>query len=68
MNDYYDLVIIGGGPAGLTAGIYAGRARMNALLIAKISPGGQMLNTDWIENYPGFPEGVSGGDLVIKMN
>lgn len=68
MNDSYDLVIIGGGPTGLTAGIYAGRARMNALLIEKISPGGQMLTTDWIENYPGFPEGVSGGELVMKMN
>ncbi|MCF8107119.1 MAG: thioredoxin-disulfide reductase [Desulfohalobiaceae bacterium] len=68
MNNSYDLVIIGGGPAGLTAAIYAGRARMNALLIEKISPGGQMLTTDWIENYPGFPEGVSGGELVMKMN
>jgi thioredoxin reductase (NADPH) len=68
MKDAYDLVIIGGGPAGLTAAIYAGRARMDALLIEMISPGGQVLTTDWIENYPGFPEGVSGGELVMKMN
>lgn len=68
MKDSYDLVIIGGGPAGLTAAIYAGRARMDALLLEMISPGGQMLTTDWIENYPGFPEGISGGELVMKMN
>lgn len=63
----YDLVIIGGGPAGLTAGIYASRARMNVLLLEKAAPGGQVLVSDWIENYPGFPEGISGYDLVNKM-
>ena len=63
----YDLVIIGAGPAGLTAGIYAARARMNVLLLEKTVPGGQILVTDWIENYPGFPEGVSGYDLAEKM-
>ncbi len=63
----YDLVIIGAGPAGLTAGIYAARARMNVLLLEKSVPGGQVLITDWIENYPGFPEGISGYDLVEKM-
>src|SRR6056297_688760 len=63
-----DLIIIGGGPAGLTAGIYAARARLDALLLEKITPGGQVLTTDWIENYPGFPEGISGADLVMKMN
>lgn len=63
----YDLVIIGGGPAGLTAGIYASRARLDTLLIEKITPGGQALVTDWIENYPGFPGGVSGPDLVMNM-
>ena len=56
----YDLVIIGAGPAGLTAGIYAARARMNVLLLEKAVPGGQVLVTDWVENYPGFPEGISG--------
>ena len=63
----YDLVIIGGGPAGLTAGIYAARARMNVLLLEKTVPGGQILVTDWIENYSGFPEGISGFDLAEKM-
>ena len=63
----YDLVIIGGGPAGLTAGLYAARARLNVILIEKIVPGGQVLTTDWVENYPGFPEGISGPDLIQKM-
>lgn len=63
----YDLVIIGAGPAGLTAGIYAARARMNVLLLEKTAPGGQALVTDWIENYPGFPEGISGFDISEKM-
>jgi thioredoxin reductase (NADPH) len=63
----YDLVIIGGGPAGLTAGIYAARARLNVILIEKAVLGGQILVTDWIENYPGFPEGLCGAELVQKM-
>ncbi len=64
----HELIIIGGGPAGLTAGIYAARARLSAVLLEKITPGGQVLTTDWVENYPGFPDGVSGPDLVLKMN
>ncbi|OQW99124.1 MAG: thioredoxin-disulfide reductase [Desulfobacteraceae bacterium IS3] len=64
----YDLVIIGGGPAGLTAGLYASRARLNVILIEKLVPGGQILVTDWIENYPGFPKGISGPDLVQNMS
>jgi len=63
----YDLVIIGGGPAGLTAGLYAARARVNVILIEKMAPGGQVLITDWVENYPGFPEGITGFELVQKM-
>ncbi len=59
-----DLVIIGGGPAGLAAGIYAARARLDTLLIEKLGQGGQILLTDWIENYPGFPDGVSGFELA----
>ncbi|MBF0231837.1 MAG: thioredoxin-disulfide reductase [Desulfamplus sp.] len=63
----YDLVIIGGGPAGLTAGIYAARARMNVVLYEKAAPGGQVIVSDWIENYPGFPDGISGYELGEKM-
>lgn len=63
----YDLIIIGGGPAGLTAGLYARRSLLNTLLIEKLIPGGQVLTTDWVDNYPGFPEGISGFDLVDKM-
>lgn len=63
----YDLLIIGGGPAGLTAGLYAARARLNVLLIEKLVPGGQMISTDRIDNYPGFPEGISGAELSLMM-
>src|SRR6056297_2569827 len=66
-NSPYDLVIIGAGPAGLTAGIYAARAKLNVLLLEKAAPGGQILVADWIENYPGFPEGLSGADLIMNM-
>ena len=66
-NVDFDLVIIGGGPAGLAAGLYAARARLRVVLLEKSAPGGQVLITDWIENYPGFPEGLSGFDLVQKM-
>jgi thioredoxin reductase (NADPH) len=63
----FDLIIIGGGPAGLTAGLYAARAKLKTLLLEKIVPGGQILVTDAVENYPGFPEGLSGSDLAMKM-
>ncbi|PID41095.1 MAG: thioredoxin-disulfide reductase [Proteobacteria bacterium] len=64
---HYELVILGGGPAGLTAGLYAARARIDHLMIEKAAPGGQVLLTDWVDNYPAFPEGVSGFDLMDKM-
>ncbi len=62
----YDVVIIGGGPAGLTAGIYSKRAMLNALLIEKMGIGGQIIITDLIENYPGFLE-TSGAELAAKF-
>ncbi|HSH14177.1 MAG TPA: thioredoxin-disulfide reductase [Desulfurivibrionaceae bacterium] len=66
MSDY-QLIIVGGGPTGLTAGLYAARARLKAVLLEKGVPGGQVLTTDWIDNYPGFPEGISGFELVDRM-
>jgi len=63
----YQLIIVGGGPAGLTAGLYAARGRVKALLIEKGATGGQVLLTDWVDNYPGFTEGVSGFELTDKM-
>jgi thioredoxin reductase (NADPH) len=64
---HHTLIIVGAGPAGLTAGLYAARARMDHLLIEKGAEGGQVLLTDWIDNYPGFPEGISGFELAEKM-
>lgn len=63
----YDLIIIGGGPAGLSAGIYSGRARLNTLLVEEVIVGGQSSTTETIENYPGFPEGIGGYHLAQKM-
>ncbi len=62
----YDIIIIGGGPAGLTAGIYAQRARLKTLLLEKEMIGGQIAVSDVIENYPGFPS-ISGADLMEKF-
>lgn len=67
MQSSYEVVIIGGGPAGLAAGIYASRARMKAILLEKMACGGQALVTDTIENFPGFPEGIKGPDLSEWM-
>jgi len=67
MKNHYELVILGGGPAGLSAGLYAARARLDHVLIEKGATGGQILQTDWIDNYPGFPEGITGFDLAEKM-
>jgi len=64
----YDIVIIGGGPAGLGAGIYTSRARLGSLLIERGMVGGQILNAEQVENYPGFPEGISGFDLTQFMH
>ncbi|MDP2934031.1 MAG: thioredoxin-disulfide reductase [bacterium] len=63
----YDTIIIGSGPAGLTAGIYASRANLKTLIIAGFTPGGQLVNTTEVENFPGFPEGVQGPELMEKI-
>lgn len=63
----YDLVIIGAGPAGCTAGMYAGRARLKVIVVEQISPGGQLLNYSRVENYPGFPEGIDTFELVDRF-
>ncbi|GAW93732.1 thioredoxin-disulfide reductase [Calderihabitans maritimus] len=63
----YDLIIIGGGPAGLTAGLYGARGGLKTLLLEKAMPGGQAALTDVIENFPGFPEGISGPELMFKF-
>ena len=67
MSDMYDVIIIGGGPAGLTAGIYTAREKLNTLLIEKAVCGGLAASTDLVENYPGFPEGINGMDLMNKF-
>lgn len=63
----YDVIVIGGGPGGYTAALYASRANLSVLVLEKLTPGGQMGTTDMIDNYPGFPEGVNGFDLAMQM-
>jgi thioredoxin reductase (NADPH) len=63
----YDLIILGGGPAGLTAAIYAGRARLKTLLLAGSLPGGQPANTDLVDNFPGFPDSIDGPELAQRF-
>jgi thioredoxin reductase (NADPH) len=65
--DVFDVVIVGAGPAGLTAAIYASRGRLKTAVLERNMAGGQIALTDLVENYPGFPEGISGFDLSQKM-
>ena len=63
----YDVIIIGGGPAGLSAGIYTARARLKSLLLERGAVGGQIINTEWVENYPGI-ESIGGIELTMMMH
>ena len=67
MEKVYDMIIVGGGPGGYTAALYAARAGLDVLIIERLSAGGQMNLTDKIDNYPGFPEGVDGFQLSMNM-
>lgn len=66
MNDQYELIIVGGGPGGLTAGLYGARAMLKTLVLERYLPGGQLANTELVEDYPGF-ESIMGPDLAAKM-
>ena len=67
MEADYDVVILGAGAAGLAAGLYTTRAMMKTLLLEQLGPGGQLLITDEIENYAGFPDGINGQGVATKM-
>jgi thioredoxin reductase (NADPH) len=68
LPESYDVIIIGGGPAGLTAGLYTSRARLSTLLLERGLMGGQIVNAERVENYPGFPEGISGMELGERLH
>ena len=65
-TSYHDVIVIGAGPAGLCAGLYTARARLDTVILEKMAPGGQLINTSLIEDYPGF-ESIDAADLIEKM-
>ncbi len=67
LEHIYDMIVIGGGPGGYTAALYAARAGLEVLVVEKLSPGGQMAQTNQIDNYPGFDQGIDGYELGAKM-